>query len=137
MHRKIKRLEPRWTLHNIKITGHIKRILNKEQQTNASASDEINYVLKMKLRRIAAETHQNIERPAKRRHEWLKCSQTAEKPKSWKRGLFHSPIFHITCIIRNVCYQKIRPPFSSDFESGGHKLLDAVSSRVISFFLFW
>ena len=26
-----------------------------------------------------------------------------------KRGLFHSPIFHITCIIRNLCNQKIRP----------------------------
>lgn len=26
-----------------------------------------------------------------------------------KRGLFHSPIFHITCIIRNLYDQKIRP----------------------------
>ena len=26
-----------------------------------------------------------------------------------KRGLFHSPIFHITCIIRNLYNQKIRP----------------------------
>lgn len=26
-----------------------------------------------------------------------------------KRGFFHSPIFHITCIIRNLYDQKIRP----------------------------
>lgn len=26
-----------------------------------------------------------------------------------KRGLFHSPVFHITCIIRNLYNQKIRP----------------------------
>ena len=32
-----------------------------------------------------------------------KGSQTAEKAKSEKRGLFRSPIFHITCIMRNMC----------------------------------
>lgn len=47
-----------------------------------------------------------------------KCSQTAEKAKSEKRGLFRSPIFRITCIIRNICNQKIRPPLSSTFEFG-------------------
>ena len=29
-----------------------------------------------------------------------------------KRGLFHSPIFHITCIIRNLYNQKSDPPLS-------------------------
>lgn len=35
-----------------------------------------------------------------------KGSQTAEKAESEKRGLFHSPIFHITYIMRNICNQK-------------------------------
>ena len=35
-----------------------------------------------------------------------------------KRGLFHSPIFHITCIIRNIDNQKNRSPLSSTFEFG-------------------
>ena len=47
-----------------------------------------------------------------------KGSQTAEKSESEKRGLFHSPIFHITCIIRNACNRKSRSPLSSTFEFG-------------------
>ena len=35
-----------------------------------------------------------------------KGPQTAEKAESEKRGLFHSPIFHITCIIRNDAIKK-------------------------------
>lgn len=47
-----------------------------------------------------------------------KGPQTAEKAESEKRDLFHSPIFHITCIIRNACNQKNRSPLSSTFEFG-------------------
>ena len=47
-----------------------------------------------------------------------KGPQTAEKAESEKRGLFHSPIFHITCIIRNACNQKNGSPRSSTFEFG-------------------
>lgn len=47
-----------------------------------------------------------------------KGPQTAEKAESEKRGRFHSPVFHITCIIRNACNQKNRSPLSSTFEFG-------------------
>lgn len=49
--------------------------------------------------------------------EYTNCIHTAKRPlelkiepsglnwqKLEKRGLFHSPIFHITCIIRNLCH---------------------------------
>lgn len=38
-----------------------------------------------------------------------------------KRGLFHSPVFHITCIIRNLYNQKIRPSTLSPRGSGRKK----------------
>ena len=47
-----------------------------------------------------------------------KGPQTAEKAESEKRGFFHSPIFRITCIMRNICNQKNRSPLSSTFEFG-------------------
>lgn len=49
--------------------------------------------------------------------EYTNCIHTAKRPlelkiepsglnwqKLEKRGFFHSPVFHITCIIRNLCY---------------------------------
>ena len=33
-----------------------------------------------------------------------------ERPEIWKRGLFHSPAFRITCIIRNIIKIKNRGP---------------------------
>lgn len=43
-----------------------------------------------------------------------------------KIEIFHFPIFRITCIIRKLCNQKIRPPFSSGYEFSGLKILMAV-----------
>ena len=63
----------------------------------------------------ANEMHQKADKTASRS---TKGPQTAEKAESEKRGLFHSPVFHITCIIRNICNQKNRSPLSSTFEFG-------------------
>lgn len=43
-----------------------------------------------------------------------------------KIEIFHFPIFRITCIIRKLYTQKIRPPFSSGYEFSGLKILMAV-----------
>lgn len=64
------------------------------------------------------QTMKNCKKPIKQHCGQQKGPQTAEKAESEKRGLFHSPIFHITCIIRNVCNQKSRSPLSSTFEFG-------------------
>lgn len=61
---------------------------------------------------------EKLQKAAKTALRSAKGPQTAEKAESEKRGLFHSPIFHITCIIRNVCNQKSRSPLSSTFEFG-------------------
>ena len=69
----------------------------------------------------ANEMHQTLKKLQKAVKTALrsaKGSQTAEKAESEKRGFFRSPIFHITCIIRNVRNQKIRSPLSSTFEFG-------------------
>ena len=84
-----------------------KRITTAKRKWNASNDEKLQKAVKTVLRSA-------------------KGPQTAEKAESEKRGLFHSPIFHITCIIRNICNQKIRPPFSSGFEFSGLKILMAV-----------
>ena len=66
----------------------------------------------------ANEMHQKLQKADKTALQSAKGPQTAEKAESEKRGLFHSPIFHITCIIRNVCNRKSRSPLSSTFEFG-------------------
>ena len=48
----------------------------------------------------------NCKKAAKTALRSAKGPQTAEKAESEKRGRFRSPIFHITCIIRNACNQK-------------------------------
>lgn len=64
------------------------------------------------------QTMKNCKKADKTALQSAKGPQTAEKAESEKRGLFHSPIFHITCIIRNACNQKSRSPLSSTFEFG-------------------
>ena len=39
-----------------------------------------------------------------------KAQKPLERPEIWKRGLFHSPAFRITCIIRNIIKIKNRGP---------------------------
>ena len=62
------------------------------------------------------QTMKNCKKADKTALRSVKGPQAAEKAESEKRGLFHSPIFHITCIIRNACNQKSRSPLSSTFE---------------------
>ena len=64
------------------------------------------------------QTMKNCKKADKTALRSAKGSQTAEKAESEKRGLFYSPIFHITYIMRNIRNQKIRPPLSSTFEFG-------------------
>lgn len=52
------------------------------------------------------QTMKNCKKAAKTALRSAKGPQTAEKAESEKRGLFHSPIFHITCIIRNDAIKK-------------------------------
>ena len=84
------------------------------------------------------QTMKNCKKADKTALRSAKGPQTAEKAESEKRGLFRSPIFHITCIIRNACNQKNRSPLSSTFEFGD--LFVSASSgtgsfcRYISFF---
>lgn len=52
------------------------------------------------------QTMKNCKKADKTESRSAKGPQTAEKAESEKRGLFHSPIFHITCIIRNACNPK-------------------------------
>ena len=69
----------------------------------------------------ANEMHQkmkNCKKADKTALRSAKGPQTAEKAESEKRGRFHSPVFHITCIIRNICNQKNRSPLPSTFEFG-------------------
>ena len=69
-------------------------------------------------RKWNASNDEKLQKADKTASRSAKGPQTAEKAESEKRGLFHSPIFHITCIIRNVCNQKTRSPLSSTFEFG-------------------
>lgn len=55
---------------------------------------------------MKASNDEKLQKADKTALRSTKGPQTAEKAESEKRGLFHSPIFHITCIIRNVCNQK-------------------------------
>lgn len=64
------------------------------------------------------QTMKNCKKADKTALRSAKGSQTAEKAESEKRGFFHSPVFHITCIMRNICNQKNRTPLSSTFEFG-------------------
>ena len=64
------------------------------------------------------QTMKNCKKADKTALRSAKGSQTAEKAESEKRGLFYSPIFHITCIMRNTCNQKNGSPLSSTFEFG-------------------
>ena len=41
-----------------------------------------------------------------------KAQKPLERPEIRKRGLFHSPMFRITCIIRNDIISKTEAPFS-------------------------
>lgn len=52
------------------------------------------------------QTMKNCKKADKTESRSAKGPQTAEKAESEKRGLFHSPVFHITCIIRNACNPK-------------------------------
>lgn len=52
------------------------------------------------------QTMKNCKKADKTALRSAKGSQTAEKAESEKRGLFHSPIFRITCIMRNIRNQK-------------------------------
>ena len=82
----------------------------------------------------ANEMHQkmkNCKKAAKTALRSAKGPQTAEKAESEKRGLFHSPIFHITCIIRNVRYQKNRSPLPSTFEFGAPLVKCIVWNRIV------
>ena len=74
-----------------------------------------------------ASNDEKLQKPIKQHRGQRKAHRPLKKAKSEKRGFFHFPIFHITCIIRNICNQKIRPPFSSDFACGG--LIAAYSCR--------
>lgn len=104
MHRKIKRSEHRKRMHVCPVKLVIENDSEKElQQQNANEMHQ---------------TMKNCKKAAKTALQSAKGPQTAEKAESEKRGLFHSPIFHITCIIRNVCNQKSRSPLSSTFEFG-------------------
>ena len=69
-------------------------------------------------RKWNASNDEKLQKAAKTALRSAKGPQTAEKAESEKRGLFHSPIFHITCIIRNIDNQKNRSPLSSTFEFG-------------------
>lgn len=79
-----------------------------------------------------ASNDEKLQKPIKQHRGQRKAHRPLKKAKSEKRGFFHFPIFHITCIIRNICNQKIRPPFSSDFACGD--LIAAYSCRCS---LFW
>lgn len=52
------------------------------------------------------QTMKNCKKADKTALQSAKGPQTAEKAESEKRGFFRSPMFHITCIIRNICNQK-------------------------------
>ena len=52
------------------------------------------------------QTMKNCKKADKTALRSAKGSQTAELAESEKRGFFYSPIFHITCIMRNICNQK-------------------------------
>ena len=64
------------------------------------------------------QTMKNCKKADKTALRSAKGPQATEKAESEKRGFFRSPIFHITCIIRNECNQKNRSPLSSTFEFG-------------------
>ena len=66
----------------------------------------------------ANEMHQTMKNCKKPNCGQRKVHRLPKKAESEKRGLFHFPIFHITCIIRNACNQKSRSPLSSTFEFG-------------------
>lgn len=69
----------------------------------------------------ANEMHQtvkNCKKPIKQHCSQRKVHRLPKKPNLRKEAFFHSPIFHITCIIRNICNQKNRSPLSSTFEFG-------------------
>ena len=57
-------------------------------------------------RKWNASNDEKLQKADKTALRSTKDPQTAEKAESEKRGLFHSPVFHITCIIRNICNQK-------------------------------
>ena len=57
-------------------------------------------------RKWNASNDEKLQKADKTALQSAKGSQTAEKAESEKRGRFRSPIFHITCIIRNACNPK-------------------------------
>ena len=69
-------------------------------------------------RKWNASNDEKLQKADKTALRSAKGPQTAEKAESEKRGLFRSPVFHITCIIRNARNQKSRSPLSSTFEFG-------------------
>ena len=99
MHRKIKRSEHRKRMH---------------VQANACASGKTRYRkwfekrITTAKRKWNASNDEKLQKADKTALRSAKGPQTAEKAESEKRGLFHSPIFHITCIMRNMCNQKIQ-----------------------------
>lgn len=57
---------------------------------------------------------------------WLQIRRSRKKARFRKIEIFRFPVFRITCIIRKLYTQKIRPPFSSGYEFSGLKILMAV-----------
>lgn len=55
-------------------------------------------------------TVQNATKREKTAQPAQKAQEPPERPETRKRGLFHSPIFRITCIIRNIIKIKNRGP---------------------------
>lgn len=55
-------------------------------------------------------TVQNATKREKPAQPAQKAQEPPERPETRKRGLFHSPIFRITCIIRNIIKIKNRGP---------------------------
>ena len=51
-----------------------------------------------------------VQNAKKRLRSAQKAQEPPERPEIRKRGLFHSPIFRITCIIRNIIKIKNRGP---------------------------
>ena len=94
----------------------VKPVIENDSEKDYSSKTQMN-----------ASNDEKLQKPIKQHRGQRKAHRPLKKAKSEKRGFFHFPIFHITCIIRNICNQKIRPPFSSDFACGG--LIAAYSCR--------
>ena len=82
------------------------------QKANACASGKTRYRkwfgkrITTAKRKWNASNDEKLQKADKTALRSAEGPQTAEKAESEKRGLFHSPVFHITCIMRNICNQK-------------------------------